>query len=120
MKKHLIFATLGLSLLFASCRKDVENPTDQTPSNMDEMVVPASFNWKTTKEYQLNITAPSMGIVEVNSAQGATYQKAYLQAQQSYTMQLTLPSFEKTVQLKFGGQTATLELNAASLSYTFQ
>ncbi len=120
MKKHLLFATLSLSLLFVSCRKDIESPTNQPPSNMEEIVVPANFNWKTTKEYKLSVTAPSMGIVEVNSAQGATYQKAYLQAAQAYTMQLTLPAYEKSVKLKFGNQTATLELNAAVLSYNFQ
>lgn len=120
MKKHLLFTITGLSLVFASCRKDIENPINQAPTTMEEIVVPAGFNWKTTKDYQLNITAPSTGIVEVNSAQGATYQKAYLQASQPYMMQLNLPAYEKSVKLKFSNQTATLELNAAVLSYNFQ
>jgi hypothetical protein len=119
MKKIALLLTIGFALTFTSCKKDkVENPVSK-PNTMEELQVPASFNWKTTKDISLTLTGNGNGLVEVANATGVAYQKAYLSSGVAYTMKLTVPSYEKTVQLKFLGQTASLELTANVLQYQF-
>ena len=87
---------------------------------MEELSVPATFDWKTTKEIQLNLQAGSNGIVEVTNIQNVVYQKAFLSSQQSYTMNLTVPTYETKIKVKHMGQEAVLDLTGNSLTYAFQ
>lgn len=120
MKTRIFIMIFGLAAIFTSCKKDrtIEEPS--APTKMDELQVPASFNWKTTKDYNLTLTAPLAGIAEVANAGGVAYQKAYLSANQAYTLKLTLPAYEKAVKLSFKGQTVDLALSANTLQYSFQ
>lgn len=120
MKTRIILIVLGFATLFVSCRKDrniIENPSE--PKVMEELKVPADFNWKTTKDFSLTLTSPVAGIAEVTNTSGIAYQKAYLTAGQPYTMKLTLPAYEKAVKLRLGNATAELELKAEILEYQF-
>ena len=120
MKRLAFILMIGMGILFTSCKKErVENP-DTTPDTMEELKVPADFSWKTTKDYNLTLSANANGVAEVNNASGITYQKAYLSPGQAYTMKLTVPAYEKTVKLKFLGQEAELQLSATALTYQFQ
>ncbi len=120
MKKILFISAIIAATLFTSCRKDriVDEPT--APETFEELSVPNSFDWKTTKDVSLTISATAQGIVEVTNAQQIAYQKAYLSPGMAYTMKLTVPSYENTVRLKFKGFETTLELTSPQLSYTFQ
>ncbi|PKP50975.1 MAG: hypothetical protein CVT92_13870 [Bacteroidetes bacterium HGW-Bacteroidetes-1] len=106
-------------MIFTSCKKDRFDGPDTTPENMEQLTVPTSFDWKTTKDIQLTLTANASGIVEVTNSQGVVYQKAFLTPGQPYAMKLTVPTYEKSVKLKFMGQEASLELGTASLNYAF-
>lgn len=120
MKKLALLSAFATVLALTSCKKDRNEPIDKTPENMDQMVVPANFNWKTTKSYQFTVEATLGGIVEVQSSQGVAYQKAYIVANTPYVMQLTVPSYEKSIKVKFADKSASLELNANNLSFRFQ
>lgn len=87
---------------------------------MEELTVPASFDWKTTKDVQLTLSANANGIVEVMNASNISYQKAFLTPAQPYVMKLTIPSYEKSVKLRFQGKEASLEIGSGNLSYNFQ
>lgn len=119
MKKIALLITVGIALIFTSCKKDrVENPVEK-PNTMEELQIPANFNWKTTKDYSLTLNANGNGIVEVSNATGAAYQKAYLSSGVAYTMKLTVPAYEKSVRIKFQGQSTTLELTSSVLQHQF-
>ena len=119
MKKITLLLTIGLALAFTSCKKDkVEDPISK-PNTMEELQIPASFNWKTTKDISLTLSGNANGLVEVTNSAGVAYQKAYLSSGVAYTMKLTVPSYEKTVQLRFLGQTASLELTTDVMQYQF-
>jgi ABC-type oligopeptide transport system substrate-binding subunit len=119
MKKIAFILAITLTVLFSSCKKDRFDYVESKPENMGELTVPSSFDWKTTKDVQLTLTAPGNGIVEVNNSQGATFQRAFLMPNQPYEMKLTVPSYEKTVKLKFMGQEVSLELGTANINYQF-
>lgn len=59
-----------------SCRKDRFEPNQ--PKSMDELTVPANFDWKTIKDYAITITASENGMVEVTNSNGIAYQRAFL------------------------------------------
>ncbi len=118
MKKNLLFLLLLIGMGFSSCKKtDQDEP--KTPEKMEELTVPASFNWKTTKDFSLTLNANASGIAEVNNTSGISYQKAYLSPGQAYTMNLTVPSYEKSVIVKFNGVQKTIELTTEVLTVQF-
>lgn len=117
MKKLVLFSVLLSVIALTSCRKDRFEPT--TPGSMEELKVPANFDWKTTKDYTITFTAASAGMIEVANSNGIAYQRAFLAAGTPYGMKLTLPTFEKTVKLKYQGKTADLSLTGTNLTYQF-
>ncbi|MDP2235544.1 MAG: hypothetical protein Q8J88_03820 [Bacteroidales bacterium] len=119
MKKIAFIIAILFPIVFTSCKKDRFDNPDKTPENMEQLTVPSSFDWKTTKDIQLTLSASASGIVEVTNSQGIVYQKAFLSPGQAYLMKLTVPTYEKSVKLKFMGQEAILELGTASLNYSF-
>ncbi len=112
MKKLILLSLIALVFVFSSCKKDrFDEP--KAPEKMEELTVPASFDWKTTKDFSLTLIAPTNGIVEVANSQGIAYQKAFLTPGQAYNMKLTLPSYESSIVLKHLGQTVTLQLSGS-------
>lgn len=86
---------------------------------MEELKVPANFDWKTTKDYTISFFAASTGMVEVSGTNNIIYQRAYLGPGMPYDMKLTLPTYEKKVKLRFQDKTAELILNNTNLTYRF-
>ncbi len=118
MKKIILLSVLGLAVLFSSCRKDMDNkPT--TPPTMEELEIPADFDWKTIKDFQLTLTGYANSIVEVSSPEGVVYQKVFLTRNEPYTMKLTVPTYEQSVRLKYMGQNIELQLSTTNIEYTF-
>jgi hypothetical protein len=112
--KRVAFILLIASVALTACRKDRLEP--KTPDSMEQLQVPANFDWKTTKDYKITFTAAQSGIVQLVNSNNIAYQKAFLTSQQSYVMQLTLPSFEKSVVVRFGGKDTALNLNSTMLT----
>ncbi len=119
--KKLLLLLFSVSILFSACNRNTDdNPDPTSPPTMEDLNVSDSFNWKTTKDYKLELTGNTDNMIEVASDKGIAYQKAYLKANVAYTMNLTLPSYEKSVILKYMGQEVTIELSSENLSYEFQ
>lgn len=119
--KKIILLIFSLSILFSSCRKEIiDNPESPSPQSIDELVIESNFNWKTTKEIQLNLTAKQFSIVEVTNLNGIPFQKAFLKENEVYNMKLIVPSYEKSVRLKYQEQNIVLELTASTINYNFQ
>jgi len=108
-------------IFVSSCKKDnYIEPSATTVETMDELVVPSDFNWKTTRDYQFNVTTASNGIATITSENGnVIYLKAFITANEAYTMKIALPSYEKKVQISFKGQTEILELTGTTLNHQF-
>lgn len=117
MKKITIISIIVLMFAFASCKKEPLG----TPKvdAMEKLTVPSSFNWKTTKEIQIKLTAKVNGLAEVVSPQGVAYQKVYLMPNRDYMMKLTVPAYEKTVRAKFMGQDIAINLETTNISIAF-
>jgi protein-disulfide isomerase len=118
MKKSILLSLVALVAVLSSCKKDrFDEP--KAPQKMEELTVPASFDWKTTKNLQLTLTAITSGIVEITNNQGVAYQKAFLTPGQPYVMKLTVPTYEKNVKAKFMGQEQNIDLSSNNLIINF-
>jgi hypothetical protein len=118
MKKSILLSLVALVVILSSCKKDrFDEP--KAPEKMEELTVPASFDWKTTKDYSITLSAYTNGIAEVSNTADVVYQKAFLTSGQPYTMKLTVPSYEKTIRLKFMGKSQDIALGSPSISYQF-
>jgi len=129
MKKTvLLLMGLMIIILSTSCSKQWDTP-DQTGNDtqiqnteintMGAVRAPDNFNWKTMKDVEIKINGSSSGIVEAISSKGVIYQKAYLNSNQSYTMKLTVPTYESSIQLKKDGRSELVSISSGNVSYTF-
>ncbi len=119
--KNFIILLFSLLVLTTACSKKTTNDPDPVPpQNMEDLDIKSGFDWKTTKDIQLTLTARASNIVDVQSDEGKSYQKAFLAADVPYTMKLTVPSYEESVILSFMGKEVNLELNNSTINYEFQ
>jgi len=86
---------------------------------MDDLSVSSDFNWKTTKDYQISFTTTNSGLVKVENGNGVVFQSAFLKADETYKMKINLPSYQKTVNLKFMNEDVVLKLDNSQLEYNF-
>lgn len=123
MKRFTGLLILSLTLALVSCQKsNLSNISPATPAtnSMDNLQVPSTFNWKTTRTVNLTITANANNLVDVTSSKGVSYQKAFLQPNVAYTMKLVIPAYENTLNLNFMGKKSTLAITSDNMNYQFQ
>ncbi len=113
----LIFLVIGLSIL-SSCRKDRNDRTDEKPK-MEELSVPAEFDWKTTQDLTIQFTSASAGLVEVLNEDNVRYQQVFISTDAPYIMKLTIPAYAKNIKVRHNGKEAILDITSENLSYNF-
>lgn len=119
MKKLiLLFGTL--LIITASCKKDELVKPSEEPVTMENIQVPAGFEWRTTADYMINLSGPVNSLVELVSDQGVVFQRAYILKDQTLKMKLTVPSYEKVVYLQYLGQKVEMKLTSSTLNYQFK
>ncbi len=121
-KMMLIFAVL--TILFTSCKKDlIENeefPGEQiNDKTMVDLTVDEDFNWKTTKDIQVNLTGATKGVVLINSAEGDNYHKGMLTSGVEYETKITVPTYVNEVQLAYDDQVYNMTLENKKINYNF-
>lgn len=118
--KQIFILLFSFSLLFTACKKDeITDPTPIIPIGMDDLKIESDFDWKTTTEYQINLSSKEDNIVTITNSSGIAYQKVFLKANQAYEMKVSIPSYEKNIHIVFMEQDVILELNATNLEYHF-
>ena len=69
---------------------------------MENLQVPASFNWETTKKVQLSVYSEFAQIIRVKSEdQNTVYHKGYFnRLEEAYQLQLPIPSLTEKLRVK--------------------
>lgn len=119
MKKAVLISMAVVSLILGSCTKEIDYIKGDVNTPVDEMVVSANFDWKTSKDVVLNLTGYTNGLVRVESTTGVVYQTAGLLKYQPYTMKLTVPAREGSVNLVFGGKSVKVSIGSGEVTYRF-
>jgi hypothetical protein len=124
MKKISVLIFISLIFVMVSCNKTSLKPVStsgsKTANSMSNLQVPANFNWKTTQSINLTITANKNNLVNVTSKDGISYQKAFLSANNPYTMKLVIPAYAKVLNLNFMGQKVALNITSENMNYQFK
>ncbi|MDP4290094.1 MAG: hypothetical protein Q8908_03350 [Bacteroidota bacterium] len=126
MKNLFFLSIVGAILILSSCQKEADSSLLPTPSatatqptSTGQLKVATVFNWKTFKDIQLTLTGSANSIVEVTSPNQTVYQKVYLFKDKSYTMKLSVPAYETSVQLLYMGKAVTINLSSANIAHKF-
>lgn len=119
MRKYQLLFLL-LIILVSACKKDRDQPTEIAPQRMDDLVVPADFDWKTTYDYTFDLSSTNEGIVSIESQDGAVFYKALLSQSANLSVKINLPSYLKKVQVKQLGRIMEKELNQETITASFQ
>lgn len=123
MKKiNLLIVLLVGVMLITSCQKEeIQAPVvdAKKPQNMNELVASPTFNWKTTKKYQITITGNFNDVITIKSKSGIVFHKGFMKSGTSYKLNLTIPTSEKSIQLIYHGQDAECALTQAAITYSF-
>ena len=106
-------------MVFTSCKKNTSEPTPSEGTNIEEIVFPSNFDWKTFSEIPLSITGYANSILEIVSTDGTVYQKIALQKNEPYIGKFTVPSYETTIRLIYMGQDISFDLSNGSVSHQF-
>ncbi len=119
MKKLLLLSIISLGLVFASCRKDFETDPVTAPATMEDLKVPSDFNWKTTKDVNVTLKGGFNGLAEVVASNGVVYHRAFLRENVAYSVKLSVPTYEKSIRLRYMGQEVTVELDGSGINHSF-
>lgn len=112
MKKSL-FIILMFTMFLASCKKE---PVIVETKTMSELNVPSSFDWKTSKDYVMEVETMERGLFFIQSLDGKNYLKYFI-SNQSESIKFTVPSYEEMVIIKINNETDTVSLKE-NMRYT--
>jgi hypothetical protein len=118
MKKYL-FLIIAIGVLFTSCKKDRQPVEENLPQSMENLQVPADFDWKTTADYQFEVSSDLDGILSFSDDQGTTYHTAVLAAGSSYQVKLTLPTYLNKIRVKQMGRIIEADLASGLIKIDF-
>jgi len=117
----ILVVMIGVVIL-SSCRKEIVQPTATVatkPQNMSELVASPTFDWKTTKDYQITLSGNYNEVVTVKSTSGVVFHKGFMKTATAYKVNITIPASEKTVHLIYHGQDVACPLNQTIINYSF-
>ena len=120
--KRIFLLAIIIASFVTSCYKDDDevNPSDDTiPQSMEELDVSQNFDWKTTKDIEIQLKGSVNDVVKVKSSKGEYYLKAFLQSGDTYKSTITIPTYENEVTLVYGGTNYQVPIVDNEITYRF-
>ena len=117
------FTLLIITIIMLSCRKDIYDVTPDQSSpkikSMSELKASSDFNWKTTQNVDLELTAAVKSSMIIKSSTGVVFHKALLQAGESYKTSITIPNYLKELSFVLNGVSYILKIENNKVLYSF-
>ncbi|MEI7499877.1 MAG: LruC domain-containing protein [Bacteroidota bacterium] len=123
--KNIRLFSLAIILLisFQSCKKTDSDPVNTGPVPMEKLVIPAGFNWKTTRDVTFVIRYDKATVISILSEDGKiVYHKGFFNRfVEAYEVTISVPAFINKVQVNgqlidIGGSTVQVSLTSAKSS----
>lgn len=124
--KKFFYISLVVGLGLASCSKDRDkgssDPTRSNATSMQDLKIPANFDWKTTHMVTINVQGAPVdytqpGQIKVKSASGKLLLTHTARMTEDVTLTFELPKSERTVTVEYGS--IVREINVARGAGTF-
>jgi LruC domain-containing protein len=122
---HKISLLILALLIISACKKDYQENPSRPADNTANLQVPAGFDWKTTKDINLEISLPSDGFYPLQSKisvyQGNPHQNGIkltegsLSREQDFTQQLRIPAYLESLYLYLETSTGATHLTEVDL-----
>ena len=123
MKKILILIMIVTSALLFSCDKNSTTP--DTKKSTTDLVVPSSFDWKTSKNIEMYIVGESgvnniLNTFYIKSANGDTiYYNDVLNMNIDYTIKINVPTTETMLVIVYGAIEKELDLTSNTITFNY-
>jgi len=105
------------------CRKDIKDLTpEQTVGNVksfSELKASADFNWKTTQNVDLELSATDKSSLIVKSESGVVFHKALLNGKDTYKVSITIPNYMKELTFLVNGTPYVLKIENNRIVHSF-
>lgn len=133
--RKIFFALLAMAVAFVSCKKDVDGPGDNgEPITMENLVVPANFEWETSVNMMLTVNVESTKAYQPKhrisvfkgdpETGGQKLISGSARSGEAFVANLGVPAHVETLYLvsegPFGSyQKAEIQVTPGSVSHTF-
>jgi len=124
MKKILLLVIVVLFSLTA-CQKDwdqivEDNQVNEEVTSMSEMVVSSEFDWKTTKDVDINFSGIDKNdVIYVKSIDGDVYLKEIVKSGVNYSTKITIPTYTSEVNVIYKGSLTKIPISENEINYKF-
>ena len=122
MKKLTILFVVSV-LVFSACKKNLEvkdpNPSPMETTAMADLKLNADFDWKTTRDFQIEVTSNTRAVLYIKSKEGTVYHKAMVISGEMYKTSITIPSFEKELEFRIAGHSRVIPVTTDRISVSF-
>ena len=109
MKKLSLILVVAAIFSLTACQKDwdqisEDNQITEEVASMSDMIVSSEFNWKTTKDINVNFTGLDKDdVILIKSLDGDIYQKALVKSGINYSTKITIPTYADEISVTYKG-----------------
>ena len=129
MKKFGFLLFISIVMMLSSCKKSYDTPInddEKVIETVNDLVVPQSFDWRTTQTIQVSVNLPQNGEIQpliiINRDGSKRYFKGYPEnGSRVLNTVITIPTYEKELRLIYNGTTGPniAYVSNGSLIYDF-
>lgn len=129
MNNKILLFTISISMALVSCKKNLPEPSPITPTikatKVGELKASESFNWKTTKDVEINIKGlntltPINRTLVVSTVDGKS---VFYRAQQlmslSSTISLVIPATVSEIKVNYGTISKTVSISGNKFQFDY-
>ena len=122
--KFLLLIVAISGVFFTGCRKNENLPPVDPPKTMNDLKAPAMFNWSTEIPVEFKITGlptivPVKSTLTISRVDGTPLYSSLHLMDQNLTINLTVPSTETQLVLKYGSVSYPVAIMNKQASFSF-
>lgn len=124
MQKLVTMSLVSAILLLGSCKKEVTDPPITDPDNPIELKASSTFNWRTTKNVQVSVSALALPKdvnrkFSIELENGSVVYEAIHNMKEDVQFSITLPAHITKIVYKFGTITKQADITGSTLSLNY-
>ena len=116
----LITVVLVSFMYMTACDSPTKSGDQDEIRSIEDLVIPSSFDWKTQKEVEFNITGYQTSSVRVYSEDGTQLMRVNAFQGNEASFKVTVPAYMQTVTVVYRGQEKEFNLGSSAINHVFE